>query len=134
MTVSNLTGHLEGILLQLEEAWQPFAHPKQTEWISPQGLAALIEARDASLIAATPLVAELQVNWKLWEGEKPDEKERARVFSVRNRLVNLALEASRFETTLEANLGKRIDETRRQASATTKRLQVATAYGRMSRH
>jgi len=133
MAMTALTAHIEELLARLEEAWQPFAHAPQGGWDTPEGLAALIEARDASLITAAPLVAELQTDWKLWEEEKPDDKERARVFAARNRLVNLALEASRFETSLEANLGKRIDEIRRQASATTTRLRAATAYGRMSR-
>lgn len=124
-----LTERLETLLVLLEELWQPFAHPS-ADWNTPAGLSALIEARDLSLASAAPVLAEVQAEWKRWEAEKPDDKERARVFSVRNRLVNLALEASRFEINLEENLKRKIDEGRKQAAAATQKLRVATAYGR----
>lgn len=126
---SSLTSHLESLLAKLEEIWQPFAHPK-ADWNDPQGLVALIDARDLSLETAAPLLVEVQEEWKRWEDDHPDDKERARIFSVRNRLVNLALEASRFEVALEASLRRKIDEGRRQAATATHKLRAATAYGR----
>lgn len=126
---SALTNRLESLLVRLEEIWQPFAHPTM-DWNNPQGLVALIDARDLSLEAAAPVLEEVREEWKRWEEDGPDDKERARVFSVRNRLVNLALEASRFEQALEASLRRGIDEGRRQAATATTKLRAATAYGR----
>jgi len=126
---SALTSRLEALLSRLEEIWQPFAHPTM-DWNNPQGLVALIDARDLSLEAAAPVLEEVREEWKRWEEDGPDDKERARVFSVRNRLVNLALEASRFEQALEASLRRGIDEGRRQAATATTKLRAATAYGR----
>jgi len=126
---SALTSRLESLLSRLEEIWQPFAHPTM-DWNNPQGLVALIDARDLSLEAAAPVLEEVREEWKRWEEDGPDDKERARVFSVRNRLVNLALEASRFEQALEASLRRGIDEGRRQAATATTKLRAATAYGR----
>lgn len=126
---SKLTDHLEALLAKLEEIWQPFAHPRE-DWATPDGLSSLIASRDRSLEAASPVLAEVQSQWKLWEADHPDERERSRIFSVRNRLVNLALEASRCEISLEAGLRRKIDEGRRQAAATTQKLRAATAYSR----
>lgn len=126
---SALTNHLESLLVRLEEIWQPFAHPTM-DWKDPAGLVALIDARDISLESAAPVLEEVREEWKRWEEDGPDDKERARVFSVRNRLVNLALEASRFEQALEASLRRGIDEGRRQAATATTKLRAATAYGR----
>lgn len=126
---SALTGHLESLLAKLEGIWQPFAHPTM-DWSDPQGLVALIDARDVSLESAAPVLEEVQQEWKRWEDDGPDDKERARVFSVRNRLVNLALEASRFELALEDSLRRKINEGRQQAATATTKLRAATAYGR----
>lgn len=126
---SALTGHLESLLAKLEGIWQPFARPTM-DWNDPQGLVALIDARDVSLESAAPVLEEVQQEWKRWEDDGPDDKERARVFSVRNRLVNLALEASRFELALEDSLHRKINEGRQQAATATTKLRAATAYGR----
>lgn len=126
---SPLTDRLVELLGRLEEIWKPFARP-DGEWSSPTGLAALVDARDRSLVDAEPVLAEVRGGWGEWESHKPDEKERARVFSARNRLVELALEASRFEVSLETGLQRRIEEGRGRAAATTQKLRAATAYSR----
>lgn len=126
-----LSDDLEALLVELERVWKPFAAPAE-DWTTDAGLEALLEARDRSLILAAPLLAQVHGGWKAWEDSRPPERERARVFSVRNRLVNLALEASRFETGLESNVRRRIDEARRQAADSDKRSRAARAYGSMS--
>lgn len=130
---SALTDRLEGLLSKLEEIWQPFAHPRD-DWETSDGLAALIVARDRSLDAAAPVLAEVQAQWKLWEADGPDDRERSRIFSVRNRLVNLALEASKCEISMEVGLRRKIEEGRGQAAATTRRLSAASAYSRHVLH
>ncbi len=126
-----LTEKLEGMLTELEKVWQPFAHPV-VEWTTDTGLSNLMDSRDESLARAAPLLENVQLCWKQWEESRPADQERARVFSARNRLVNLALEASRFETQLETGLRKRIDEGRRQAADSDRRNRAARAYGSMS--
>jgi hypothetical protein len=126
-----LTETLERMLNELEKVWQPFAHPLM-EWTTDTGLSDLMDSRDESLAKAGPLLENVQVCWKQWEESRPADQERARVFSARNRLVNLALEASRFETQLETGLRKRIDEGRRQAADSDRRNRAARAYGSMS--
>lgn len=125
------TEELEGLLVDLERVWQPFARPDQ-EWSSDEGLSALLDARDRALAQAAPLLEQVQVNWKTWEASRPADKERARVFALRNRLVNLALEASRFENSVESGVKRRIEEARRQAADSDKRSRAARAYGSMS--
>lgn len=125
------TDELETLLTDLEKVWQPFARPKQ-DWTSDEGLSALLDARDQALAQAAPLLAQVQGNWQIWEATKPPEKERARVFALRNRLVNLALEASRFENSVESGVKRRIEEARRQAADSDKRSRAARAYGSMS--
>lgn len=126
-----LTETLEAMLAELERVWQPFAHPSG-EWTTETGLAVLMDSRDESLARAAPLLERVQTCWKEWEQSRPADQDRARVFSARNRLVNLALEASRFETQLETGLRKRIDEGRRQAADSDRRNRAARAYGSMS--
>lgn len=125
------TEELEGLLVDLEKVWQPFARPDQ-EWSSDEGLSALLDARDRALAQAAPLLEQVQGNWKSWEASRPADKERARVFALRNRLVNLALEASRFENSVESGVKRRIEEARRQAADSDKRSRAARAYGSMS--
>jgi hypothetical protein len=125
------TEELEGLLVDLERVWQPFARPDQ-EWSSDEGLSALLDARDRALAQAAPLLEQVQGNWKTWEASRPADKERARVFALRNRLVNLALEASRFENSVESGVKRRIEEARRQAADSDKRSRAARAYGSMS--
>lgn len=125
------TDDLESLLTDLEKVWQPFAHPQQ-DWTSDEGLSALLDARDQALAQAAPLLVQVQENWKTWEAAKPADKERARVFALRNRLVNLALEASRFENSVESGVKRRIEEGRRQAADSDKRSRAARAYGSMS--
>jgi len=126
-----LTEKLEGMLSELERVWEPFAHPS-ADWTTDTGLSDLMDSRDVSLARAAPLLEDVQTCWKLWEESRPADQERARVFSARNRLVNLALEASRFEARLETGLRKRIDEGRRQAADSDRRNRAARAYGSMS--
>lgn len=125
------TDELEGLLVDLERVWKPFARPDQ-EWTTDDGLAALLDARDQALAEAAPILAKVQGDWKAWEASKPADKERARVFALRNRLVNLALEASRFENSVESGVKRRIEEARRQAADSDKRSRAARAYGSMS--
>jgi len=125
------TDHLESLLKDLEKVWVPFSHPTEN-WNTDEGLNSLVDSRDRSLAEAAPLLEQVHRHWKEWEGSHPPEMERARVFAVRNRLVNLALEAGRFETGLEINVKRRIDEARRQAADSDKRSRVARAYGSMS--
>lgn len=125
------TDALESLLEDLERIWQPFAGTDR-EWTTEEGLAELLEARDQALAQAAPVLARVQGDWKAWEASKPGDKERARVFARRNRLVNLALEASRFENTLESGVKRRIEEARRQAAESDKRSRAARAYGSMS--
>lgn len=125
------TDELEGLLTDLERVWKPFANPDQV-WTTDDGLSALLDARDRALAEAAPILERVQGDWKTWEASKPADKERARVFALRNRLVNLALEASRFENSLESGVKRRIEEARRQAADSDKRSRAARAYGSMS--
>lgn len=125
------TDALEGLLVDLEKVWQPFARPDQA-WTTDDGLSELLDARDEALALAAPILARVQTDWKAWEASRPGDKERARVFALRNRLVNLALEASRFENAVESGVKRRIEEARRQAADSDKRSRAARAYGSMS--
>lgn len=125
------TDDLASLLTELENVWQPFARTEK-DWTSDEGLSALLDSRDQALALAAPILAQVQENWKAWEAAKPADKERARVFALRNRLVNLALEASRFEIGVESGVKRRIEEARRQAADSDKRSRAARAYGSMS--
>lgn len=125
------TDDLASLLTELENVWQPFARTEK-DWTSDEGLSALLDSRDQALARAAPILAQVQENWKSWEAAKPADKERARVFALRNRLVNLALEASRFEIGVESGVKRRIEEARRQAADSDKRSRAARAYGSMS--
>lgn len=129
--MSTLADRLEQVLAELESIWQPFAHPT-VDWTTDPGLDALVAARDRSLAEAAPLVEELNATWKTWEDTRPGDQEKARVLSVRNRIVNLALEAGRLETSIENNVRRRIDELRRKAADSDRRSRAARAYGAMS--
>ncbi|MCB9497322.1 MAG: hypothetical protein H6686_10605 [Fibrobacteria bacterium] len=129
--MSNLTDRLAEILEKLEATWSPFARPSE-DWTTDGGLQMLLDTRDRALAQAAPLLDDMKELWKSWEADAPKEQERARVFSIRNRLVNLALEASRFQTGLENGVRRRIDEGRRKAADSDRKMRAARAYGSMS--
>jgi hypothetical protein len=121
---------LESAFAALELAYAPFSD-NGSKWKGEiPGLEGIIEKRDQSLAKAEELIGRIQVLWPEWESTSPPADQRARIYSARNRIVELGLAVARSDSALQAKVRHKTEELRRQAADSGHRQVANRAYTR----
>jgi hypothetical protein len=115
---------------ELERIYQPFSEDGKAWKGDVPRLQGIVERRDKALSEGAVLMRRISDAWPIWESQGPDSEERARVFSARNRIVELGLAASRANEALQARIRRKADELRMLAADIGTRQKATMAYGR----
>ena len=129
MTV-DLTDDLVGAYADLERIYLPFSEDGRRWKGDVGGLDEIVRARDAALREGQAQVEKIRGLWTLWESGSPGTQERSRVFSARNRIVELGMVASRADGSLQVKVRRRADEIRRMAAECGRAQKASAAYRR----
>jgi len=124
----SLSTELEECMDQLLEIYTPFSEPGRV-WIKGgDALDDLVRRRDEALAKGQPASMRFRTLWSQWEASQPPQEERAKIFQARNRIVELGLQVSRSDTTIQATLRRKVDELRQMAVASDGQSKAARAY------
>jgi len=115
---------------ELERIYQPFSEDGKTWKGDLARLQLIVERRDKALAEGASLMRRIAQVWPVWESAGPRSEERARVFSARNRIVELGLAVSRADESLQGRIRRKSDELRKLAADTGNRQKATVAYGR----
>jgi hypothetical protein len=124
----DLSTELEECMDQLLEIYAPFAEPGRTWSRGGEPLDELVRRRDQALAKGQPEATRFKSLWSQWEATQPPQEERARIFQARNRIVELGLQVSRSDTSIQATLRRKVDELRQMAVASDGQSKAARAY------
>lgn len=113
---------------ELERIYQPFSEDGRTWKGDVLRLEEIVRGRDQALAEGAVLMRRISEVWSDWESRGPDSEERSRVFSARNRIVELGLSVSRADATLQGRIRRKADELRKLAADTGIRQKATKAY------
>ena len=112
----------------LERIYQPFSDDGHAWKGDVVRLEEILRRRDQALAEGAELVQRISEVWSTWETRGPDAGERARVFSARNRIVELGLAVSRADAALQSRIRRKADDLRKLAVDTGNRQKATMAY------
>lgn len=112
----------------LERIYLPFSEDGRTWKGDVPRLEEIVRRRDQALAEGAVLMRRISEVWSDWEARGPDCEERSRVFSARNRIVELGLSVSRADATLQGRIRRKADELRKLAADTGIRQNATKAY------
>jgi hypothetical protein len=113
---------------KLESVYQPFAEDGKKWKGDAAGLDEIVRRRARALRDGAILLERIREVWSRWESQDPPAEERARVFSARNRIVELGLTVARADVSLQGKARRRADELRQLAAEAGRRHKAARAY------
>ena len=123
---------LVDLYAQLEKVYLPFSDDGKAWKGDIPRLDAIVRRRDQALLEGAVLMRRIAEVWSSWETLNPTSEERGRVFSARNRIVELGLAVSRADSALQGRIRRKADDLRKLA-ADTGTIQKATRAYRQGR-
>jgi len=112
----------------LERIYQPFSEDGKSWKGDAARLEEIVRRRDQALAEGAVSMQRISEIWSAWEQRGPTSEERARVFSARNRIVELGLAVSRADATLQGRIRRKADDLRKLAADTGNRQMATKAY------
>jgi hypothetical protein len=112
----------------LELIYLPFSEDGKRWMGDVEGLDEIVGLRDRALREGAAALSRIRSTWARWEAGAPATEERARVFSARNRIVELGLAASRADVALQGKVRRRTDEIRLMAADSGRKQKASAAY------
>lgn len=123
-----LASDLEKCMEELLEIYAPFSEPGRNWQKSEESIQDLVLRRDHALAKGKHASERFKELWTAWEKANPDQTERARIFQARNRIVELGLQVSRSDSSIQSQLQRKTEELRRMAVESERKSKVAQAY------
>ena len=110
-TEIDATSELVESYAALERIYQPFSEDGRTWKGDVLRLEEMVRRRDQALADGAVLMQRILDVWSGWESRKPTPEQRGRVFSARNRIVELGLAVSRADSTLQGRIRRKATRT-----------------------
>lgn len=124
----NIATELEETITRMLQVYEPFSSPGK-DWLKGgDALMDLVRRRDQALAEGKAQSDRFRQLWTAWEATAPNQEERARIFQARNRIVEMGLEVSRSDTSIQTQLKRKVDELKRKAVESDSKSKVAKAY------
>ena len=112
----------------LERIYLPFSEDGRAWKGDVARLEEIVKRRDQALAEGAVVMNRISEVWSAWESGGPPSEERARVFSARNRIVELGLAVSRADVALQGRIRRKADDLRKLAADTGNRQRATRAY------
>lgn len=123
-----IASDLEKSMDELLVIYAPFSEPGRNWQKTEESIQDLVARRDQALAQGKPASDRFKELWAAWEKSNPDQAERARIFQARNRIVELGLQVSRSDSSIQSQLQRKAEELRRLAVESERKSKVAQAY------
>ncbi len=119
---------LEQALIELETTYVPFRDAGAAWRGDLEGLEDVVRRRQEVLDTAQPLVDRMKRIWKEWEDGNPGPDERSRIFTARNRIVEMGMQVSKMDVALQEKARRKTDELKREAADSGRKHKASKAY------
>lgn len=123
-----LAEDLQSSLESLESTYAPFRDAGSMWRGDPEGLDEVVRLRQEALDAAQPLVERIQEVWKRWEATTPSPQERSRIFAARNRIVEMGMQVSKADHSLQEKARRKSEALKREAADSGRKHKASKAY------